>query len=170
MSSIPANKQELHNAITQAYRLLRVDYDSIPADHARIVGVQGNVKDTEITICDTVAYLIGWQKLVLKWHQRQSLGQPVDLPETGYQWNELGKLAQAFQHQYRDWSYESLLNEFDHGIEQILALVDSLSDQQLYGEAWYKQYPFGRMIQFNTSSPMKNIRAKVRRFKKSQKL
>ncbi|TOC26278.1 hypothetical protein CGJ87_24220, partial [Vibrio parahaemolyticus] len=28
----------------------------------------------------------------------------------------------------------------------------------------YEQWTLGRMIQFNTSSPMKNVRTKVRRF------
>ncbi|MCF9684883.1 ClbS/DfsB family four-helix bundle protein, partial [Vibrio parahaemolyticus] len=35
---------------------------------------------------------------------------------------------------------------------------------ELYGVAWYEQWTLGRMIQFNTSSPMKNMRTKVRRF------
>lgn len=40
-------------------------------------------------------------------------------------------------------------------------------NETLYGIAWYKQWTLGRMIQFNTSSPMKNMRTKVRRFKRT---
>ncbi|MGY6401180.1 ClbS/DfsB family four-helix bundle protein, partial [Vibrio parahaemolyticus] len=47
---------------------------------------------------------------------------------------------------------------------EILLLISSLSDYELYGVAWYEQWTPGRMIQFNTSSPMKNMRTKVRRF------
>ncbi|WP_281947969.1 ClbS/DfsB family four-helix bundle protein, partial [Vibrio parahaemolyticus] len=49
-------------------------------------------------------------------------------------------------------------------INEILLLISSLSDHELYGVAWYKQWTLGRMIQFNTSSPMKNMRTKFRRF------
>ncbi|ARR51641.1 ClbS/DfsB family four-helix bundle protein [Photobacterium damselae] len=42
----------------------------------------------------------------------------------------------------------------------------SLSNHQLYQEPWYEKWTLGRMIQFNTSSPMKNVRTKVRRFKR----
>ncbi|HCE1656942.1 TPA: ClbS/DfsB family four-helix bundle protein, partial [Vibrio parahaemolyticus] len=49
-------------------------------------------------------------------------------------------------------------------INEILLLISSLSDHELYGVAWYEQWTLGRMIQFNTSSPMKNMRTKVRRF------
>ncbi|MDQ2043603.1 ClbS/DfsB family four-helix bundle protein [Pseudoalteromonas sp. 20-92] len=48
-----------------------------------------------------------------------------------------------------------------------MSLVSSLSEHDLYGVAWYKKYTLGRMIQLNASSPMKNMRAKVRKFKKS---
>jgi len=45
-------------------------------------------------------------------------------------------------------------------------LVESLDNQKLYGETWFEKYTLGKMIQFNTSSPMVNMRGKVRKFKK----
>jgi hypothetical protein len=47
-----------------------------------------------------------------------------------------------------------------------LGIVESLDNQKLYGETWYEKYTLGKMIQFNTSSPMNNMRTKVRKFKK----
>jgi len=166
MSSIPKNKEELLQAIRTALEKLLTDYSEIPEKYARIIGVEGNIKNTEISICDTLSYLIGWGKLVLKWYDLTSRELKVDFPETGYQWNELGRLAHHFHRQYRDWSYEKLLSEFQLTTEQILQLIESLSNDELYARSWYKNYTLGRMIQFNTSSPMKNIRTKVRKFKK----
>lgn len=167
MTSIPQNKQELYQAIKLAHENLISDYSNISVEYSRIIGVEGNVKGTEISVCDTIAYLIGWEKLVLKWYQRKSAGKPVDFPETGYRWNELGKLAQRFHSQYEEWSYQELLTEFNATTTDILGLVESLSNQELYGAEWYKHYTLGRMIQFNTSSPMKNIRVKIRKFYKT---
>ncbi|NQZ32917.1 MAG: ClbS/DfsB family four-helix bundle protein [Oceanospirillaceae bacterium] len=166
MSSIPKNKEELADAIQSAFAKLVDDYLAIPEEHSRKIAIQGNVKNTEISVCDTLAYLIGWGELVLKWYSLKSKNIKVDFPETGYQWNELGQLARHFHLLYQDCSYEKLLFEFQTTTTQILQLIDSLSNDELYGQHWYEKYTLGRMIQFNTSSPMKNIRTKIRKFKK----
>ncbi|NQZ22694.1 MAG: ClbS/DfsB family four-helix bundle protein [Colwellia sp.] len=166
MSSVPKNKTELQNAITVAFDKILVDYSTIPAVISRKKAIVGNVKNTEISVGDTVAYLIGWGKLVLKWHAKKSQGLAVDFPETGYKWNELGQLAQSFHKEYQEWAYETLLEEFKVTITNILTLIESLDNQKLYGEPWFEKYTLGKMIQFNTSSPMSNMRSKVRKFKK----
>ncbi|MEJ2763022.1 ClbS/DfsB family four-helix bundle protein [Photobacterium sp. MCCC 1A19761] len=170
MSSVPQSKEALIQAIETIFPKLMADYRSIPAHLARERGVEGNIKGTQISVCDTVAYLIGWGKLVLKWHRLTAQGQPVDFPETGYQWNQLGLLATHFHQQYNDWPYGALLTELEHTVHEILALIAGLSNQDLYETPWYQQWTLGRMIQFNTSSPMKNMRTKVRRFKKANGL
>lgn len=167
LSSVPQNKQELEQAIQLIFDKILADYSSIPEELSRTVRVEGNVKGTEISVSDTLAYLIGWGKLVIQWNKLTSAKQCVELPATGYKWNELGRLAQSFYFEYRDWSYNDLISEFKITTNNILSLVSSLSEHDLYGVAWYKKYTLGRMIQLNTSSPMKNMRAKVRKFKKS---
>lgn len=162
----PNNKNELYTAIKVSFDKLWLDYQAVPENMSRVIGVEGNVKNTQISVADTLAYLIGWGKLVLKWHDMSVIGKPFDMPETGFGWNELGKLATHFHQTYADWQYLNLLAEFEQTTKEILTLVDSLTDDELYGYDWYKSYTFGRMIQFNTSSPMKNMRTKVRRFKK----
>ncbi|MBF4217830.1 ClbS/DfsB family four-helix bundle protein, partial [Vibrio anguillarum] len=113
MSSVPESKDELLTAINSIFPKLMVDYRSVPASIARQCEIEGNVKGTQISVCDTVAYLIGWGNLVLKWHSLKSQGLPVDFPGTGYKWNQLGLLAVSFHDQYRDWKFEDLLKELD---------------------------------------------------------
>ncbi|OED71368.1 hypothetical protein A143_17345 [Vibrio splendidus ZS-139] len=164
MSSIPKNKDDLELAINSIFPKLMSDYRQIPEDRSRQIGVEGNVKGTLISVCDTAAYLIGWGQLVLKWYALKSQGQHVDFPETNYKWNELGLLAESFHRKYQDWVYEDLLIELESTTDKVLLLISTLSDGELYGVEWYEQWTLGRMIQFNTSSPMKNMRTKVRRF------
>ena len=166
MSSVPKNKEELQKSISVAFKKILADYSTIPPQISREIGVVGNVKGTEISVSDTISYLIGWGKLVLKWYDLKSKNQPVDFPETGYKWNELGQLAQHFHSEYHDWSYDKLIKEFTATTDRILILVESLDNQKLYGETWFEKYTLGKMIQFNTSSPMVNMRSKVRKFKK----
>ena len=166
MSSVPKNKEELQKSISVAFKKILADYSTIPPKISREIGVIGNVKGTEISVSDTISYLIGWGKLVLKWYDLKSKNQPVDFPETGYKWNELGQLAQHFHSEYHDWSYDKLIKEFTATTDRILILVESLDNQKLYDETWFEKYTLGKMIQFNTSSPMVNMRSKVRKFKK----
>ncbi|OAN17962.1 hypothetical protein A3K86_03320 [Photobacterium jeanii] len=166
MSSVPQNQSELIEAITQAHAKLRTDLENIPESYTRLQGVEGNVKGTQISVCDTLAYLVGWGQLVLHWHSEKQAGRDVAMPAQGFKWNQLGLLAQHFHHEYRHHSYNDLLRAFDHTTEQILELIYSLDEYQLYGCPWYEKWTLGRMIQFNTSSPMKNMRTKVRRFKR----
>ena len=165
MSSIPTSKDELESAIQGIFTKLMSDYRSVPAEQSKIVGVEGNVKGTEICVCDTAAYLIGWGQLILKWYRLSEKGEHIDFPETGYKWNQLGLLAEHFHNQYKEWSYPDLLDELESTVAQLLNIISRLDDDILYGSPWYESYTLGRMIQFNTSSPMKNMRTKIRRFK-----
>ena len=170
MTSVPQNKDELLSAIQTIYNKLYQDYATIPEEITRELSIEGNVKDTLISVSDTLAYLIGWGKLIQKWHSRKSQGLAVDFPETGYKWNELGQLAQSFHKQYHDWGYKDLLTEFESTISDIVALISSLDNRNLYEVPWYEKWTLGRLIQLNTSSPMKNMRTKVRKFKKANGL
>ena len=170
MTSVPQSKDELLAAINWIFPKLMTDYQLIPEPLTRKCEIEGNVKGTQISVCDTVAYLIGWVKLVLKWQNLRSRDLPVDFPETGYKWNELGLLALSFQDHYSNWKYQDLLKELESTTKEIITLVSILSNDQLYGSNWYAKWTLGRMIQFNTSSPMKNMRAKVRRFNKINRL
>lgn len=167
---IPQNKVELLTAIKDSFTKLHKDYENIPNDLVRIDKLEGNVKNTQISVCDTLAYLIGWSQLVLKWYAKKLKNEPVDFPETNYKWNELGKLAQKFYADYVNWSFQDLLNEHKKVNNDILDLIDSLSNHELYQVNWYEQYTLGRMIQFNTSSPNQNVRKKVRKFKKEHNI
>ena len=80
MSSVPGNKDELELAINSIFPKPMADYRSIPESKARKPGVEGNVKGTVISVSDTVAYLIGWGKLVLKWYRLKSQKSACGFP------------------------------------------------------------------------------------------
>ena len=94
--AIPANKGELLRAITDNYAKLSAELATIPVELTDAKELDGHAKDTPMSVSDLVAYLVGWGRLVLKWNDRRSRGLDVDFPETGFKWNELGRLAQKF--------------------------------------------------------------------------
>ncbi|WP_370673617.1 ClbS/DfsB family four-helix bundle protein [Pleomorphomonas sp. PLEO] len=167
---IPANKTELTDAIRVNYLKLRADLDSVPEALSGDPTLEGHVKGTRMSVHDLVAYLVGWCELVLKWHAGKIAGEPVDFPDTGYKWSELGRLAQKFYADYADLSYQALLDRFAADKDRILDVIAETENDDLYGKPWYEAYTFGRMIQLNTSSPFDNARKRLRRWKKEKGL
>lgn len=164
--AIPHDKVSLQTAMEGSYAKLSQALSDIPAAAINIKNLAGHAKDTQMSIANLLAYLIGWGTLVLKWHRRDQAGMAIDFPETGYQWNELGALAQKFYQDYEGLDYAALQAQLKDNHEQLLQLVETTSNAELYGKAWYKKYPLGRMIQLNTAAPYKNASSRIRKWKK----
>jgi hypothetical protein len=162
--AIPASKDELLGAIEERFDKLIADLDRVPADQARDPSLPGHAKGTVMSPADLVAYLVGWQALVLKWLDRDDRGMQVAFPEEGYSWNELGALAQKFYSDCHttDWPY--LMNRLCTGKAEVVQTINDRSDKELYGVPWYGKWTKGRMIQLNTASPYSNARIRIRKW------
>lgn len=164
--AVPQTKAELLDAMESGFNKLRTELASVPEALAITTNMEGHAKGTTICLRDLVAYLTGWGELVLKWNRLRAAGEGPDFPETGYKWNELGKLAAKFYRDYDSLSYAQLLTHFDTTHQELMSLVQSLDDDALYGRPWYGKWSLGRMIQFNTASPYANARIRLRKWKK----
>ncbi len=168
--AIPHNKETLLNAVITQYDKLRKELISIPVAQTKLEELEGHAKDSRMSIHDLLAYIVGWGTLVLKWQRKKVLGEPVDFPETGYKWNQLGLLAQKFYKDYKNMDFEALLLQSDQVKEELLSLIRQSSEKELYGQDWYEKWSLGRMIQLNTASPYTNARSRIRKWKKTRKL
>jgi hypothetical protein len=146
---IPLNKGELLKAINSRFDRLFADLERVDPAKAAERTMEGHVRDTLMSVCDLVAYLIGWNQLVLKWLER----------------NELGRLAGKFYADYEGIPYPQLLERLKTAKEEIVHAVEFRDDAELYGCAWYGKWTMGRMIQFNTSSPYANAHARLRKWR-----
>ncbi|WP_312943627.1 ClbS/DfsB family four-helix bundle protein [Agrobacterium sp.] len=164
--AVPQTKVELLNAMESGFVKLLTELASIPETLATTTDMEGHAKGTTMSVKDLVAYLTGWGELVLKWNRLRTAGEEPDFPETGYKWNELGKLAAKFYRDYDSLSYVQLLLRFETTHQELMSLVHSLDDEALYGRPWYGKWSLGRMIQFNTASPYANARSLLRKWKK----
>ena len=121
-----------------------------------------------MSVCDLLAYLIGWNELVLKWLEYDTLKQSIDFPETGYKWNQLGQLAQKFYQDYSHLDYAMLVERLISAKTQIVTVIETKSNAELYEKNWYNQWTMGRMIQFNTASPYLNAKNRISKWLKTQ--
>lgn len=165
--AIPKDKNELLKAIIDNYKKLATELSTIPIDLAAKQELDGHAKNTFMSINNLVAYLVGWGQLVLKWNNRKDKGLEVHFPETGFKWNELGLLAQKFYKDYENDDFKTLTTKLDNTTKQILTLIESKTNKELYETAWYDKWTLGKMIQLNTSSPFKNAKDRIRKWKKT---
>lgn len=165
--AVPSSKQELLEAIETNYARLLLDLSRVEPEQTKSRNMEGHAKGTLMSVHDLVAYLTGWNELVLKWCERRDQGLTVDFPETGFKWNELGALAAKFYRAYETLSFEALLSRFETAKNALLTLIKARTDTELYGVLWYEKYTLGRMIQFNTSSPYANARGRLRKWLKA---
>jgi len=165
--AIPRSKNELLTAIRLTYQKLRIDLIEIDPSEAFLKELPGHSKNTKMSVTNLVAYLIGWGELVLKWNSTFENGSKPIFPEEGFKWTELGALAQKFYSDYEQLSFEELIEKLDLVVNSLLILIEASSNEDLYQKNWYKKYSMGRMIQLNTSSPYKNARSRVRKWKRS---
>ncbi len=165
--AIPTNKDALILAINTTYNKLEIVLLSIPPQYTTSIELPGHGKNTLMSICNQVAYLIGWGQLVIQWEKQMRLGIATDFPEKGYNWQMLGELAQKFYTEYENKSYTSLLVKLKETKATILQIIESKTNEALYNTNWYKQYTLGRMIQLNTAAPYKNATVRITKWKKS---
>lgn len=168
--AVPVNKEELILAINTNYKKLKKELENIPIELTTLKVLEGHSKGTLMSINNLLSYLLGWQELVLKWNVKKQNKEEVDFPETGYKWNQLGKLAQKFYDDYKNDDFNTLLFKLDKKVEEILKLIENKSNKELYEVSWYEKWTLGRMIQFNTSSPYANAKARIRKWKKEHNI
>jgi len=164
--AIPASKSELISAIRDSYTKLSKEISNIPESMSRDRTLPG-----EISLCDLVAYQLGWGRLLTGWYESGEKGIMPVLPSEKYKWNQLGDLAKSFYEEYSGYDLTTLLNKFDEMVTHVLSIIDKHNDEGLYTIGIYKwtgdKWPLGRWINVNTSSPYKSARAKLRTWKKS---
>ncbi|MFV0336129.1 MAG: ClbS/DfsB family four-helix bundle protein [Tropicimonas sp.] len=162
--SVPASKAELLDAISETFGKLMPDLARVPAELARTASLDGHAAGTMMSPADLVAYLLGWNEVVLKWLDRDDHGEVVDFPEAGFRWNQLGLLARKFYADYRDIEWKELLTRLSAANARLVETISSRSDDELYGRPWHGKWTKGRMIQFNTASPYANARIRIRKW------
>jgi hypothetical protein len=164
---VPASQIELLTAIEKTFAKLNQDLDRVPEHLARDLVLEGHAKGTMMSPADLVAYLIGWNRQVLLWHERRAQGLPDEFPASGLKWNQLGLLAQRYYAEYAEHSWTELRQLLNEAKSDIVSLVESYTDAELYGTAWLDTWTMGRMISFNTSSPYTNARGRIRSWLKT---
>ena len=70
----------------------------------------------------------------------------LQTPSDNFKWNQLGELYQWFTDTYAQLSLQELKDRLNENINSIYAMIDSLSDEELFKENFITQYNNNDMV------------------------
>ena len=164
-----SNKLELVEAIKSNANLFIKEYLDIKESSINMV-------DEEIgyTPFQMLSFCNGWMDLVLAWESEEQKGIQKTQLATEWKWNKLDWLYQSFYDKYNGYSLKELINIFNQNVDNIIKLVNNLSDVELletgkrnWAKTNGKEFSVCRLIHLNTIANFKNFRGKIRKWKKN---
>ncbi|MCO6511293.1 MAG: ClbS/DfsB family four-helix bundle protein [Aridibacter famidurans] len=104
---------------------------------------------------DLVAHLAEWQRMFLGWHKTGIEGRKPEMPAPGFKWNETPRLNRAIREKHAPKPRQAVIEDFDAGYKEILALLEDLSPAELLEPGhfeWTGKYPLTTYLGPNTAS------------------
>ncbi len=80
------------------------------------------------SVKDILAHLIGWQRLILSFHEAERRGEVPEVPGYGLTWRETPRLNSIIFEQYKADSLGGVLRQFETSHSAMLRLMDEVSD------------------------------------------
>ena len=120
----------------------------------------------EWSVKDVLAHLTEWQQMVLGWYHAGLAGDSPSLPAPGFKWSELPALNQVIYERHRDQSLADVLDAFGDSYRQIMAWVESLSEEDLFTPGrydWAKTNALASYVISCTSSHDRWARTELRK-------
>ncbi len=162
---IPTSREELVDSIHASWGKLRDELDAA----GPTIGSRDCVDDW--TVRDLLAVRAWWTTSVVDWIEAGRQGEHPVTPADGYRWSETPRLNEDIVRRSKRESFRSIRGRLETGVERVLDVIDSLSDEQLLGVGvfeWAGKYPLARWLSINTTRQYTTARTYVRRAMKSR--
>jgi len=120
-------KQELLNVTIADFAKLAKVLDGLPA------GLQSEKDEEDTSPKDIVGHRAHWIQLFLGWYRDGQRGAEVFFPAEGYKWNEIKRYNADLRQKQAGLSWQSARSLLETSHADLLALMESLSEEELYG-------------------------------------
>lgn len=81
------------------------------------------------SVKDILAHLIGWQRMILSFHEAEKGGEDPEVPGHGLTWRETPKLNALIYEESRETPLAEILKSFETCHRSMLGLMDTESDK-----------------------------------------
>jgi hypothetical protein len=129
----PTTKDQLLKEIVDERGKLEALLATIPADVFAKKEVIG-----EWTTKDVLSHLIAWEQMVILWVTSGIEGKTIPIPAEGFKWSDLPALNESIFRAHQKDTVEDVQKKFQESYIQILELLNSLSEKDLFTPGLYK--------------------------------
>jgi hypothetical protein len=129
----PTTREELLKETYNERSRLEELIKTIPGDVFESKKVVG-----EWTAKDVISHLIAWEQMVILWVKSGYEGKSIPVPAEGYKWSELPALNDKIYREHKDEPASEVMEKFDRSYHQILDLLNSISEQDLFTPGLHK--------------------------------
>lgn len=119
----------------------------------------------EWSVKDILAHLVDWEQRFIAWYRAGLRDEVPITPAPGYTWRELPDLNQVWFERHKDERLETVLEQYENSYQEILALVESMTEQEIFEPGYYEwtgDSPLLPWIAANTSSHYNWARRNIR--------
>ena len=162
---IPTSRPELVDSINTSWTKLCHELDAAGPRFGSFPCVD------DWSVKDLLAVRAWWTTSVVDWIEAGQQGKRPVTPAEGYRWSETPRLNGDIVRRSRRESYKSIRARLENGVERALAVIDSMSDEELLRPgvfAWAGKYPIARWLSINTTRQYTTARTYVRRALKAR--
>ena len=105
--------------------------DSLLAKLSPVQMTESDVTPGGWSVKDILAHLIGWQRMILSFHEAERRGEQPEVPGYGLTWRETPKLNSLIYEEYRETPLRDILSSFEKSHDRMLRWIDTESDADL---------------------------------------
>jgi hypothetical protein len=129
----PTTREQLMKEILEERSKLEAFLSTIPQDVYATKEVLGTW-----TTKDVVSHLIAWEQMVILWVKSGIAGKIIQVPAEGFKWSDLPALNDSIYQTHKDDPVEEVNKKFQESYRQILDLLNSISEKDLFTPGLYK--------------------------------
>lgn len=129
----PTTREELLKETFDERAKLEALLKSIPEDVFESKKVA-----SEWTAKDVISHLIAWEQMVILWVKSGYEGKTIPVPAEGFKWSELPALNDKIYREHKDDPADEVLARFGQSYRQILDLLNSISEEDLFTPGLHK--------------------------------
>lgn len=160
MSRKTKTKQELLESIRTTHAQLEKKFSQLTPEQMIWSGSMENW-----SVKDILAHLVDWEQRFIGWYKDGLQGKCPETPAPGMTWRDLPKLNQVGYVQHKDDTLEDVLNQFENSYQEILALVESMTEREIFETGVYEWTGKSSLLSWivaNTSSHYNWARRNIR--------
>lgn len=91
--------------------------------------VESGVTPGGWSVKDILAHLLGWQQMILSFHEKEMRGEVPEVPGRGLTWRDTPKLNSLIHQEYGSVPLDEILQRFRASQQDMFRLIDAVSDE-----------------------------------------